>query len=110
MTAAGIAVIEAIDEDKLLENARVMGDYIQDKLRKMAKRLKVIREVRGTGLMIGIELEREGAGVVKTCMQNGLLINCTHGNVLRFMPSMTVTKREVNQALKIMQAALKECN
>ena len=108
VTAAGIAVIEAIDEDHLLENACAMGEYIQDKLRKMAKRLKVIREVRGTGLMIGIELERDGADVPKKCLQNGLLINCTHGNVLRFMPSMTVTKSEANKALKILGAALKE--
>ena len=109
VTAAGVAVIEAIDEDNLLENARVMGDYIQDKLRKMAKRLKIIRQVRGTGLMIGIELEREGADVVKKCLADGLLINCTHGNVLRFMPSMTVTRGEANKALRILSAALKEC-
>ena len=108
VTAAGIAVIEAIDQDNLLENARLMGDYICDKLRKMAKRHKVIREVRGTGLMIGIELTREGAEVVGKCMKQGLLINCTHGNVLRFMPSMTVTKREANKALKILDAVLKD--
>jgi len=107
VTAAGIAVFEAIEQDNLIENAVLMGEYIQDKLRKMAKRLKVIRQVRGTGLMIGIELDREGAGVVKTCLANGLLINCTHGNVLRFMPSMTVTKGEANKALKILADALK---
>ena len=108
VTAAAIAVIEAIDEDGLLENARVMGEYIREKLRKMAKRRKTIREVRGTGLMIGIELEHEGADVVRRCFEAGLLINCTQGNVLRFMPSMTVTKREANKALKILKEALKE--
>ena len=108
VTAAAIAVIETIDEEGLLENARLMGDTIRDRLRKMAKRHKVIRKVRGTGLMIGIELDREGAEVVATCFQNGLLINCTHGNVLRFMPSMTVTKREANKALRILDGVLKE--
>ncbi len=107
VTAAAIAVIEAIDEEGLLENARVMGEYIREKLRKMAKRQKTIREVRGTGLMIGVELEHEGADVVRRCFEAGLLINCTQGNVLRFMPSMTVTRREANKALRILKEALK---
>ena len=108
VTSAAIAVFEAIEQEGLLANARTLGDYVQSQLRKMAKRQKMIREVRGVGLMIGIQLDREGADIVKKCLERGLLINCTHGNVLRFMPAMTAGKREVNAALRILKKVLSE--
>ena len=71
VTAAGIAVIEAIDEDEPAGEHAGDGRIHPGALAKMAKRLKVIRQVRGTGLMIGIELSAKGADIVKRCMKKG---------------------------------------
>jgi len=104
--AAGIAVFEAIERENLLENARKMGDYTQARLRELAAEYDIIKEVRGIGLMIGIELTIAGNDIFRGCMENGLLINCTHERVLRFMPPMTVKKREIDRAISILRGQL----
>jgi acetylornithine/N-succinyldiaminopimelate aminotransferase len=106
--AASIAMFEAIDAEGLLENARAMGKYLRDRLRKLGEQTGQIREVRGRGLMVGAELTGAGADVVQTCMENGLLINCTHETVIRFLPSMAVTRAELDEGLAIFAAALKQ--
>ena len=66
----------------------------------------VITQIRGKGLMIGIQLSAPGAGIVDRCLENGLRINCTQNTVLRFMPSMTVTRQQIDEALTILESAL----
>jgi acetylornithine/succinyldiaminopimelate/putrescine aminotransferase len=83
-----------------------MGQYAAEKLRKLKDSYPVIDHVRGKGLMIGIQLNDEGAGIVGKCLEKGLRINCTHETVLRFMPSMTVTKAQIDQAVKILDNVL----
>jgi len=104
--AAGIAVIEAIEEDKLLANASEMGGYAVAKLSALKDKHSVITGIRGKGLMIGIQLNAPGAGIVDKCLERGLRINCTQGNILRFMPSMTVNREQIDQAMQILDAAL----
>ncbi len=104
--AAGVAVIEAIETDHLLENARVMGDYAVEKINHLKAKYPVIDHIRGKGLMIGIQLNEPGAAIVAACLERGLRINCTQGNVLRFMPSMTVTKEQIDEALSILDQAM----
>lgn len=106
--AAGIAVIEAIEEDGLLNNAAEMGDYTRGKLEALKEKHPVIDHVRGKGLMIGIQLTTPGADIVGRCLEKGLRINCTQGNVLRFMPSMTVSKEEIDQAVEILDSAISD--
>ena len=106
--AAAIAVFEAIEEDGLLEHTRAAGKHLRDKLRELGRETGLIKEVRGRGLMVGAELTVPGAPVVKTCMENGLLINCTHDTVIRFLPSMTVTESELDEGLAILRDALKK--
>jgi len=106
VTRAGVAVFEAIEKERLLANARRMGAYAMKRLGELAKRRPVIRELRGKGLMIGIELTEPGAEVAKRAMELGLLINCTHERVIRFMPAMTVTQRQLDRGLKIFERAL----
>ena len=69
----------------------------------------VIREVRGMALMTGIELAVEGKEIYEECLKKGLLINCTQAVVLRIMPPLTVTKKEIDTALKILDAAVTSC-
>ena len=107
-SAAACAVFDAIERDKLLGNTRKMSAYAFRKLGELRKRHKIIREVRGRGLMIGIELAKPGAGVVDRCRGKGVLINCTHDTVLRLMPPMIVTKKEIDLGIGVLDKALKE--
>jgi len=107
-TAAGLAVFAAIEEEDLIENAREMGKYLRGKLDDLARKHEVVVEVRGRGLMLGMELSRPGADVVSYCLRDGLNINCTHGNVLRIMPAMTVTADLVDEAAAILDSGVGE--
>lgn len=106
--AAAIAVIEAIEEERLLENAIEIGRYTKDKLKQLKQKHLIIDHVRGIGLMIGVQLTSSGVEIVDKCLERGLRINCTQGTVLRFMPPMIVTKKQVDQAVDILDSVLTE--
>ncbi len=106
--AAAVAVIEAIEEDNLLENADQLGRYTMDKLEQLKQKHCIIDSVRGVGLMIGVQLTSPGKEIVDKCLENGLRINCTQGTVLRFMPPMIATKSQIDQAIEIFDTVLKE--
>lgn len=104
--AAAIAVFEAIEEENLLDNAKKMGDYIKSKLEELKKKTSLITEIKGIGLMIGVELSVNGTKIFEECLRNGLLINCTQGNILRIMPPLIVKKSDVDKAIGILGKAL----
>ena len=106
--AAGIAVIEAIEEYSLLQNAVELGQYAKDKLLELKQKHFIIDSIRGIGLMIGVQLTKPGKEIVDKCLEKGLRINCTNETVLRFMPPMIVTKDQIDQAVDILDAALTE--
>lgn len=108
VTAAGVAVIEVIEEEGLLENSIKMGEYVKEKISDLAQKYPIIEKVKGIGLMIGIELNIEGAEIVAKCMEKNLRINCTQGRILRFMPPMTVTSSEIDDAAAIFDSVLSE--
>ena len=104
--AAGVAVIEAIEEDNLLENANRLGQYTMDKLQQLKQKHSIIDSVRGVGMMIGLQLNGPGAVIVNKCLENGLRINCTQGTVLRFMPPMIANQSQIDQAVEILDSVL----
>jgi acetylornithine/N-succinyldiaminopimelate aminotransferase len=106
--AAGIAVIEAIEEDKLLENAAELGRYTMDKLEQLKQKHSIIDSIRGIGLMIGVQLSGPGKAIVDQCLEKGLRINCTNDTVLRFMPPMIATKSHIDDAIDILDSVLSE--
>jgi predicted acetylornithine/succinylornithine family transaminase len=106
-TAAGVAALTAILEEGMLENCREVGDYFLMRLQEIKKNYPFIQDVRGKGLIIGIELNREGGTLVKEMMKRGFLINCTMGNVLRFLPPLIVTKEEVDQLIIALEEVFK---
>jgi acetylornithine/N-succinyldiaminopimelate aminotransferase len=106
--AAAVAVIETIEADRLLDNANKMGEYTNQKLGQLKEAHPVIDHIRGKGLMIGIQLTDSGKEIVDKCLEKGLRINCTHDTVLRFMPSMTVTKEQIDRAIEILDDVLSE--
>src|SRR3989344_3801973 len=105
--AAGLATFDAIKKEHLLQNARRMGIYLFKKLQELKEKHSVIREVRGIGLMTGLELGREGKNIYKACLKRGLLINCTQGNVLRIMPPLVVSKQQIDRGIKILDEVLR---
>ncbi len=100
--AAGIAVIEAIEEGNLLDNAVKMGEYFRDKFNTMKEKHRLIKEVKQLGLMIGVELAVAGDPIVALALQNGLRINCTQSTILRLTPAMIVTTQEIDQVMEIL--------
>ncbi len=106
--AAAIAAIETIEEDNLLENVKNLGDLALDRMVAMKSRFPAIREVRGMGGMLGLELDRPGADVVRKCMERRVLINCTHDSVLRMLPAMNATPEQMERGLDVIEQALEE--
>jgi acetylornithine/N-succinyldiaminopimelate aminotransferase len=105
--AAGVAVFQAIARDKLLENARRMGAYLVKRLEALsAKHPGLVREVRGKGLMVGMELARPGAALAESCLAAGLLVNCTHESVMRFAPATNIKRRTLDEGLAIFEDCL----
>lgn len=105
---AGIAAIEMIENEGLLEHAVQISAVFRERLTEMQKRLEIIREVRVLGVMIGIELSIEGVPAVKACMERKLLINCTHNTVLRLLPAMNITEEQVHDGCDILAEVLAE--
>jgi len=104
--AGAIAMLEAIDRDNLLEHGTMIGQLLMSKLRALADTFDVIADVRGKGCLIGMELKVPGAEFRKMCMEEGLLINCTHGNVIRFYPSLCAAPEEIDEAVEIVKRVL----
>jgi predicted acetylornithine/succinylornithine family transaminase len=99
-TAAGVAALTAILEEGMLENCEKMGDYFLSELGEIKKQFPFVNEVRGKGLILGMELNMDGSSIVKEMLKKRILINCTMGNVLRFLPPLIVTKEEVDRVVK----------
>lgn len=98
-SAAALAVLEEIETHKLVENARAVGNYFQDKLREL--KLAKMREVRGLGLMIGIEFKEKVAPYIATLKEKGVLVINAGATVIRFVPPLIITKDEVNEVIAV---------
>jgi acetylornithine/N-succinyldiaminopimelate aminotransferase len=99
---AGLVVMQTL-LDGALENCVQMGKYFVKRLEALQKRFSFIREIRGKGLMIGVELEIDGGKIAESCVEEGLLLNCTGYKVLRFVPPLTIKKNEVDRGLDILE-------
>jgi acetylornithine/N-succinyldiaminopimelate aminotransferase len=108
-SAAGVAALTAILEEGMLENCRKMGDYFLSELDKMKNKFPFIKEVRGKGLILGMELKIDGSSIVKEMLKKRVLINCTMGNVLRFLPPLIVTQEEIDRVVATLEEVLTNC-
>ena len=102
--AASNAVLDVFEEENLLDHVNEVGDYFLSELKKLDK--DVIADVRGKGLMIGLELNKPGAEYVDKLREKGFLINCTADNVLRFVPPLIITKEEIDEFVKALDETL----
>lgn len=106
--AAALAVIEAVEEEKLLEHVAQMSELFMAHLRKIAKKFKFIAEVRGLGLMIGMVLDRPAKPLEVLLREKGLIAIATHDTVMRFLPPLNITAGQVRKAARIVKAACAE--
>lgn len=105
--AAALATLEAIEQEGLLENARKTGDYFREQLQELQKKHACITEVRGTGLILGLQLSCPGRPLVEAAMKQGAIINCAGGgDVLRFVPPLIVSKEDVDALIRILDKVL----
>jgi acetylornithine/N-succinyldiaminopimelate aminotransferase len=108
VTAAGVATVRTILEEGILGHAIEMGEYLLGSLAKLKKRFSMIVEVRGIGLMIGMELSVPASGIVASALAQGLLLNVAQDTVLRFVPPLIVTTAEIDEMLHILEGILAE--
>jgi acetylornithine/N-succinyldiaminopimelate aminotransferase len=101
--ATALEFLNVIDDDNLLENIRVRGAELREGLSALSAKFPFVREIRGEGLILGIELSIEGAPFVQQALLKGLLINCTHDFTLRFLPPFLVTRAQVRQFLRLLE-------
>lgn len=104
---AGIAMIETIEEEGLLDSVAEKAELFQQHLQQLQDECPYVREVRQAGLMIGVEMEFDAGPIVGHCLDAGLLINCTQGNVLRLLPAMNIESEQIQQGMEIFNAAVK---
>jgi predicted acetylornithine/succinylornithine family transaminase len=104
---AGIATLETIEADNLLENTKQLAELFRTRLAALKEECELVEEVRVQGVMIGIELSVEGGPVVQACLEENLLVNCTQGTVIRLLPAMTLTSEQAEEGCDILTKAIR---
>lgn len=106
---AGLAVLDVIEKENLMANAILMGNYLAAQLENLKNKYPaLIKSVRSKGLMAGAELTKPGREVVDLCMKKGAIINCTAGNVLRFVPPLNINRGHVDEVMTILDEVLEQ--
>ncbi|MGD0964940.1 MAG: aspartate aminotransferase family protein [Candidatus Acidiferrales bacterium] len=104
--AAALEFLNTVEEDGLLANVRDRGAELRAGIERLATRFDFIREVRGEGLILGIDLSTEGAPLVREALRRSLLINCTHDHILRLLPPFIIGRKDVAEFLRTFEAVL----
>ncbi len=107
-TAAAYASVSTLIDEKLAQKAQQTGTYLMNRLNEKRKKNTHIKEVRGKGLMIGIVLDQKGKEIVPEMMKHGVLANCTAENVIRFVPPLTISEKDLDTAVDVLMDAIEE--
>lgn len=102
--AAGLAVCKVLIEGRVLDQARRMGDYLAKSLADCKDRHRAVRDVRGLGLLQGMELDADAKAIVADCLSRGVLVNATSERVLRFVPPLIISQREIDRVMDTLSA------
>lgn len=106
--AAGIATIEMIEQGNLLQAGQHLSQLFRERLESMRDEFSIVREVRVAGLMVGMELDIDGAPIVEACLKRRLLINCTQQTVIRLLPALTLDPEQLQRGCDILAETLRE--
>lgn len=105
--AAACVVLDALINDNLMDNVKEIGSYLKSKFEAYKEKYPtLIKEVRGRGLILGMELTSPGREIANECLDYGAIINCTAGNVLRFVPPLNITKEHVDELIAVLDKVL----
>ncbi len=104
--AAGIATLQALTQDGLIENAENMGKLFREGLEKLKEKHSIIREIRGKGLMIGVELKFEVKDILMNLMKEGILMLYSGRNILRLLPPLVISKEDITKVLQTLDIVL----
>jgi acetylornithine/N-succinyldiaminopimelate aminotransferase len=104
--AVALEFLNVIEDSNLLANIRERGAELRQGIEKLAAKFDFIREVRGEGLILGIDLSIDGAAIVTEALHSGLLINCTHEHILRLLPPFIIRRKDVTEFLSKLEKAL----
>jgi len=107
VAAAANTALSLLSAPEFLAGVRERGAFVEKRLLALQAELPVIKEVRGLGLMWGMELTQAGTPMVAACRERGLLVNCTQGNVIRLLPPLVITGQELDAAVTILREAFK---
>lgn len=106
VSAAALATLEVLLDQGVLASVPAKGAYLLERLQTLQQRHKLVKEVRGRGLMAAVELNSPAEDVLGVCLSRGLLLSCQMGTILRFLPPLTVTQEEIDQAVAILDGVL----
>jgi acetylornithine/N-succinyldiaminopimelate aminotransferase len=106
VTAASLQVIEVLIEENLIHHCSAMGEYFKERLSWLKNRHDAIVDIRGMGLLLGMQLKIEGDSVVNSCMQKGFLINCIQGSILRFVPPLIIEEKDIDALVECLDHIL----
>jgi len=106
VTAAALEACKTLVEEQVIENGKAAGSYFKEKLLELKSRHAIIEDVRGLGLLLGMKLKIDGAPLVKQCLQNGFLINCIQDRILRFIPPLIISEKEIDRLIECLDGIL----
>lgn len=106
--SAALATLKYILQNKLWEKVEHKGNYFEGQLQKLVEKYSWVKKTKGEGLMLGIELEIEGAPIVQKMAEEGILINCTAGKILRFLPPFIIEERDIQRTVETLDKIFEE--
>ena len=106
--AAASAAIDVLVEEKLAERAATNGQYFKGKLEALGEKHNIVREVRGLGLMLGMEMRFDVYNILMECMEQGVLVLDAGRNVVRFLPPLVIEKKQIDKVVDVLDAAMEK--
>jgi acetylornithine/LysW-gamma-L-lysine aminotransferase len=106
--AAASAAIDVLTKEKLHERAATLGKYFKDRLKTLQTQHNIVREVRGLGLMLGMELRFDVLNIILECMARGVLVLDAGRNVLRFLPPLVIEREQIDRVIEVLDEVMGE--
>lgn len=108
VSAAALRVVKILLEEGVLRKCEKVGQYFKDRLLELKSKYSFIQEVRGKGLLLGLDLSCDGVSIVKACMERGFLINCTQEHILRFIPPLIIQEAQIDSLIVCLDNVFEE--
>ena len=108
--SAALATLKVITGKNFLNKVNATGIYFLKRLKEIARENPIVKEARGTGMFLALELDQPGNDIVVDCMNRGFLINCIQQNVLRFLPPLNISRKDINSLVSVLSNSLTKLN